>query len=130
VDDEEIELGFKISTPTSIANAFLRVQPINESSFTNFAEKMKAASKYLDEVIFIYQTRPIAVVPQQEPYLNETQVKKKIQRGMSHEVLRNKIVSRRESISELEKSISEVLGKAVKFELPARTREKKRSLFL
>ncbi|UTW03058.1 AAA family ATPase [Amphritea atlantica] len=123
--ENDYELGFKISRPTSIENAFLRVQPINEDQFSSFAEAFTGAGRFLDEAVFIYQTRPVSGVHQFEPYFNEAQVKKRIQRGLSHEVLRNKIVVRRDSIEQLSASISEILEREVKFELPARGREKK-----
>lgn len=127
-DDEEAQtwnLGFKVTCPTSIENAFYRVQPIEEEQFTLFAQAFCSAGKFLDEAIFIYQTRPIAGVHQFEPYYNEAQIKRKIQKGSSHEVLRNKIISKRKSISDLEKSISQIVEKEIKFTLPPSTRREK-----
>lgn len=121
----EYELGFKITSPASIENAFFRVQPIKQVQFTAFAQAFTGAGRFLDEAVFIYQTRPVSGVHQFEPYFNDAQVKKRIQRGLSHEVLRNKIVSRRDSIDQLQDSISEIMGKPVKFDLPPRAREKK-----
>lgn len=122
LNDQDFELGFKISRPTSISNAFFRIQPIDQDQFTAFAESIVADGMTLDDAIFIYQTRPVAGVLQYENYCNEGQVKKKIQKGLSHEVLRNKIVSKRDSISELESSISKILEKEVKFELPLKSK--------
>ncbi|WP_025566094.1 AAA family ATPase [Psychromonas sp. SP041] len=127
-DEEEAQtwnLGFKVTCPSSIENAFYRVQPTDEEQFTAFAEAFCGAGKFLDEAIFIYQTRPVAGVHQFEPYYNEAQIKKKIQKGSSHEVLRNKIISKRKSISDLEASISEIVEKEVKFTLPPTTRREK-----
>lgn len=127
-DDEEAQtwnLGFKVTCPSSIENAFYRVQPVDEEQFTSFAQAFCDAGKFLDEAIFIYQTRPVAGVHQFEPYYNEAQIKKKIQKGSSHEVLRNKIISKRKSISDLEKSISEIVEKEIKFTLPPTTRREK-----
>ncbi|MGE6391076.1 ATP-dependent nuclease [Psychrobacter pacificensis] len=118
-------LGFKITCPSSIENAFFRVQPIEERDFASFANDFCSTGRYLDEAIFIYQTRPVSGVHQFEPYYNEAQIKKKIQKGSSHEVLRNKIISKRRSISDLESSISEITEKDVKFSLPATTRKEK-----
>ncbi|MFA0476893.1 ATP-dependent endonuclease [Vibrio breoganii] len=118
-------LGFKVTCPSSIENAFYRVQPINEEQFTNFATSFCGAGKFLDEAIFIYQTRPVSGVHQFEPYYNEAQIKKKIQKGSSHEVLRNKIISKRKSIAQLETSISEIVEKKIKFTLPPSTRREK-----
>jgi AAA15 family ATPase/GTPase len=124
IEDVSYELGFKVSRPTSISNAFFRIQPIVKEQFTAFAEKVVAEGKTLDEAIFIYQTRPVSGVLQYESYFNEGQVKKKIQKGLSHEVLRNKIIAKRDSIGELESSISDILQKTVKFDLPPRTKAK------
>lgn len=127
-DDEEAQtwnLGFKVTCPTSIENAFYRVQPIEEEQFTLFAQAFCGAGKFLDEAIFIYQTRPVAGVHQFEPYYNEAQIKRKIQKGSSHEVLRNKIISKRKSISDLEISISQIVEKEIKFTLPPSTRREK-----
>lgn len=118
-------LGFKVTCPSSIENAFYRVQPIDEEQFTNFATSFCNEGKFLDEAIFIYQTRPVSGVHQFEPYYNEAQIKRKIQKGSSHEVLRNKIISKRKSISQLEDSISEIVEKSIKFTLPASTRRDK-----
>lgn len=118
-------LGFKITCPSSIENAFFRVQPTDEREFTNFANDFCGTGRYLDEAIFIYQTRPVSGVHQFEPYYNEAQIKKKIQKGYSHEVLRNKIISKRKSITNLEQSISEITEKTVKFSLPSPTRREK-----
>lgn len=126
-DDEDItwSLGFKITCPTSIENAFYRVQPISEADFADFAEKFCATGRFLDEAVFIYQTRPVAGIHQFEPYYNEAQIKRKIQKGASHEVLRNKIVAKRRSISELQESISSILEKEVNFKLPPIARRDK-----
>ncbi|CUZ17410.1 MULTISPECIES: ATP-dependent nuclease [Serratia] len=124
-EDNSWELGFKVTCPTSIENAFFRVQPIDESQFTGFAESFCDEGNFLDEAIFIYQTRPVAGVHQFEPYYNEAQIKRKIQKGYSHEVLRNKIIAKRKSISDLESSISEILEKDVKFAMPSDTRKNK-----
>lgn len=119
------DLGFKVTCPTSIENAFFRVQPIDETQFTTFADAFCEDGKFLDEAVFIYQTRPVAGVHQYEPYYNEAQIKRKIQKGSSHEVLRNKIIAKRRSISELESSISEILEKTVKFDMPSDSRKNK-----
>jgi len=124
IEEVSYELGFKVSRPTSISNAFFRIQPLVKEQFTAFAEKVVAEGKTLDEAIFIYQTRPVAGVLQYENYFNEGQVKKKIQKGLSHEVLRNKIIAKRDSLGELESSISDILQKPVKFDLPPRTKAK------
>ena len=125
-DDGQIwNLGFKVTCPTSIENAFFRVQPIEQEQFSAFAQAFCESGKFLDEAVFIYQTRPVAGVHQFEPYYNEAQIKKKIQKGSSHEVLRNKIIAKRKTIFDLESGISEILEKTVKFTLPSAVRRDK-----
>lgn len=118
-------LGFKITCPTSIENAFYRVQPIDGDSFEQFSNDFCQHGQFLDEAIFIYQTKPISGVHQYEPYYNQAQIKRRIQKSSSHEVLRNKIISKRKSIIQLEQSISQILEKEVKFELPPVNRKDK-----
>lgn len=125
IEGDEFDLGVRISIPTSISNSFFRIHPVNPVEFTGFADKVAAGGERLDKAIFIYQTRPVAGILQFEPYLNEAQVKKRIQRGQSHEVLRNKISIKRDQQTQLEESISKVLGKTITFELPPRTRRSK-----
>ncbi|EIK0772346.1 AAA family ATPase [Vibrio alginolyticus] len=121
VDDTEFPLGFKISKPGMVSNAFLRVQPLEQQSFSEFAVKVKEAGLKLDEVIFIYQTRPVANTLQNESYHNVAQLKKKVRGGLSHEVLRNKIVARRDNIYQLQDDVASILGKKVEFELPPKS---------
>ncbi|WP_273429742.1 ATP-dependent endonuclease [Chitinibacter tainanensis] len=118
-------LGFTVTCPTSIENAFYRVQPIDYDQFVEFAASFCQPGKFLDEAIFIYQTRPISGVSQFEPYYNEAQIKKKIKTGHSHEVLRNKIISKRNSLVDLERRLSEIIEKSVKFSIPPATRREK-----
>ncbi|MBS3914377.1 MAG: AAA family ATPase [Bacteroidetes bacterium] len=125
VDGVSFDLGINISSPATIINAFYRIQPVNPADFSGFAKHLAKDGKKLDEAIFIYQTRPVANVSQNEPYLNEGQIKKKIQRGQSHEVLRNKITLKHDSQSKLEESMSKILGKPVIFELPSKSRRAK-----
>lgn len=119
------DLGFKVTCPTSIENAFFRVQPIDEEQFSAFADTFCGDGKFLDEAVFIYQTRPVSGVHQYESYYNEAQIKRKIQKGASHEVLRNKIIAKRKSIADLEGGISEILEKTVNFTLPGIARKDK-----
>ncbi|WP_335911043.1 ATP-dependent nuclease [Shewanella indica] len=121
VDGVEYELGFKVSKPRTISNAFLRIQPLNQDSFADFADRVKEAGLKLDEVIFIYQTRPVANTLQNESYHNEAQLKKKVRGGLSHEVLRNKIIARRDNISQLQDDVAKILGKNVLFDLPPKS---------
>ena len=125
LDGNDFELGFGISKPPSISNSYFRFQMKSGANFSSFAQAISQQGKNLDEIIFIYQTRPVAGISQHEPYYNEAQIKRRIQRSLSHEVLRNKIVSKRETISNLEISISEIIEKNIRFDLPAKAREKK-----
>lgn len=122
------DLGFKVTCPTSIKNAFYRIQPIDEEHFTSFATEFCKTGKNLDEAIFLYQTRPVSGVHQFEPYYNEAQIKRKIKKGFSHEVLRNKIISKGRGdspiIVNLENSISEIIEKKVRFKLPPQSKRR------
>jgi len=75
--------------------------------------------------IFIYQTRPVSNILEKEPYMNEGQIKKKIATGKSHEVLRNKILSREKvRLDQLSAHISRILGRKIKFYEPSPKKKK------
>ena len=108
---ENFELGFKIIKPQTIKNAFYRVKIIKQREFDGFAKYINQENIKLKDAIFIYQTRPVANILQNEPFMNKGQVKKKIKISKSQEVLRNKIISKNnEGLRDLEKSISDILG--------------------
>lgn len=112
----QFDLQFKINRPQSISNAYLRILKNNNQQFISFSTHLKAKHIKLDEAIFLYQTSPIAQVLAQEPFMNEGQVRKKIMRGKSQEVLRNKILLHR-NLQQLEQQVSNVLGSDIKFKI-------------
>lgn len=112
----QFDLQFKINRPQSISNAYLRIIKNNNQQFISFSTHLKTKHIKLDEAIFLYQTSPIAQVLSQEPFMNEGQVRKKIMRGKSQEVLRNKILLHR-NLQQLEQQVSNVLGSEIKFKI-------------
>ncbi|MDY3352383.1 AAA family ATPase [Riemerella anatipestifer] len=112
----QFDLQFKINRPQSISNAYLRIIKHSKSQFISFSTYLKTKHIKLDEAIFLYQTSPIAQVLAQEPFMNEGQVRKKIMRGKSQEVLRNKILLHR-NLQRLEEQVSNVLGSEIKFKI-------------
>jgi len=112
----EFDLQFKINRPQSISNSYLRVLKNNNQQFISFSNHLKTKHIKLDEAIFLYQTSPIAQVLAQEPFMNEGQVRKKIMRGKSQEVLRNKITLHK-NLTLLEQQVSNVLGCDIKFKI-------------
>ncbi|MCG2611651.1 AAA family ATPase [Flavobacterium sp. SM15] len=121
-NDVSFDLQFKINRPQSISNAYLRVLKNNNQQFIRFAAHLKTKHVKLDDAIFLYQTNPIAQVLSQEPFMNEGQVRKKITRGKSQEVLRNKILLHNNLIN-LETQVSNVLGGEVKFKITNKDRK-------
>lgn len=126
--EDEYELGFKIQKPTKIENAFLRTQILKIDEFNKFSDDYKniTGKRDLSEVIFIYQTRPISSVSQNEPYFNLAQVDRKILRGASQEALRNKLILKRDMISALNSALSNILECPVELELPKRVDAQKK----
>lgn len=118
------DLQFKINRPQSISNAYLRILKNITLQFTRFADHLKTKHIKLDDAIFLYQTNPIARVLAQEPFMNEGQVKKKIMRGKSQEVLRSKILLHND-LTNLENQVSDVLGTPIKFHITNGNRKDK-----
>lgn len=127
-DKLNYNLEFNITRPTSIDNAFFRVQTANHEEFRKFSEDfVRISGKDLTQAIFIYQTRPLSSVNKNEPYFTKPQIKKKIRTGLSQEVLRNKINSLSKAQHQaLEKSLSNILGKEVKIDLPPANNSQKK----
>jgi predicted ATP-dependent endonuclease of OLD family len=112
----EFELGISIIKPSTIKNSFFRISTVKQKSFEEFSSYAKEKNKKLDEIIFIYQTRPIANVLQKEPFLNVGKIKKKIENGLSQEVLRNKILTKTpDELRKLEENISYVIEQQISF---------------
>ncbi len=113
---DDFPLGVSISKPPTIKNSFYRISTLRQKGFKDFSTYAKTKNTKLDEIIFIYQTRPIANVLQKEPFLNEGKIKNKIENGLSQEVLRNKILTKTsDELAKLEENISHVIEQTVKF---------------
>lgn len=113
---DEFNLGISLEKPSSIKNSSLRVNKVIQSEFTRFSSYINENSKKLDEIIFIYQTRPISNILQKEPFYNIGKIKKNIEKGLSQEVLRNKIISKEShELESLETNISNIIGEEIKF---------------
>lgn len=110
--NEEFILGFEIVKPSSISNAYYKVRSTRDSCFANFSAHLSRVKIKLSKAIFIYQTRPVANILAYEPIMNIGQISKKIEKGKSQEVLRNKIVIGRTpaQIKELQQKITEVVN--------------------
>lgn len=117
-------LQFKINRPQSISNAYLRIIKNVNLQFKRLANHLRTKHVKLDDAIFLYQTNPIARVLAQEPFMNEGQVRKKIMRGKSQEVLRSKILLHN-NVTDLETQVSNVLGKPVKFQITNQNKKDK-----
>lgn len=87
----EYNLGFKLTKP-QIKNAYIRVALNNTENFNNFKVMLNNKSIKIRDFIFIHQTNPVANVLKKEPFMYIGQIKKKIEKGKSNEVLRNKIL--------------------------------------
>ena len=91
--------------------------------FDAFKEKMDSIGTKLTEFLFIQQTEPVAKVLAKEPYMFPGQIRKKIEKGRSHEVLRNKILS--SDIELLTERMKRVLDCDFDFKVPTRTAREK-----
>jgi AAA15 family ATPase/GTPase len=111
-ENREFNLGFEIIKPQTISNAYYKVRARKKSQFEEFANYLQENRIKLSKAIFLYQTRPVASVLSKEPFMNQGQITKKIEKGKSQEVLRNKIVTGRteEQIKELKKSIEDIVN--------------------
>lgn len=116
-EDEKYNIGFEIDKAGSIPNSYFRFNRIYSHEFTKFEEFIKEKNKKLSESIFIYQTKPLANVIKNEPFMTKGQVLKKISSGKSQEVLRNKIISHLSNQGEesLKNKISRVLEECFDF---------------
>lgn len=130
---EEVEtyrLDFTLTKP-NIKNAYVRISRTNDDEFQKLLSRLNVLNIKLDEFIFIHQTSPVSNILRKEPYMYKGQVLKKIQRGKSDEVLRNKIIQSLEKDTKLEEWMCDVLDINFKFILPKRSeREKKEYISL
>ncbi|MGL5066511.1 MAG: ATP-dependent nuclease [Sarcina sp.] len=109
-------LGFKIKNLIQEKKTYLQVSYINKEEFKNFEELSNVYSKSLSDLIVISKSKPVANISRKEPYMYRDQVISKIEKGKGTEVLRNKFVAlNKEDRQVVEKNISDVIGKSIKF---------------
>ena len=120
--EEKYYLNFSLTKP-SIENAYVRLQRKTPEEFDAFKEKMDSIGTKLTDFLFIQQTEPVAKVLAKEPYMFPGQIRKKIEKGRSHEVLRNKILS--SDITVLIQRMKKVLDCEFEFKIPPRTAREK-----
>ena len=110
---DSFDLGFIISKPTTIDDAYLQITYANNNEFTRFANAVALLPNHnLTNVISINESRPVALISAHEPKMTAAEVREKILRGKSHEVLRNKIIGNEAKIAD---HIKEVTGNRPSF---------------
>ena len=110
---DSFDLGFIISKPTTIDDAYLQITYANNNEFTRFANAVALLPNHnLTNVISINESRPVAFISAHEPKMTAAEVREKILRGKSHEVLRNKIIGNEAKIAD---HIKEVTGNRPSF---------------
>jgi len=110
-------LEFEFSRPKVIKNSYIRFKTINHLNFDSFSTYLRTKRITLDKVLFIYQTKPVSNILSFEPFMNKGQILRKIYQGKSGEVLRNKIISKKNlELISIENQISSVLNLPIKFE--------------
>ncbi|GAA0733697.1 ATP-dependent nuclease [Clostridium oceanicum] len=126
-DDElqsNFDLGFTLTKPYNIPNAYIRITMIDQSEFSEFEKYCKYKNIKLDNIMFIHQTKPVSNVLNKEPYMYKGQIIKKIEKGKSNEVLRNKIINSINSNKErLETYMKKVLGIDFSFIIPTKNKK-------
>lgn len=116
--DNEFSLGFKLTKPQNIPNAYIRVSKMKENEFTNLNIRLKELNIKLREFVFMQQTSPVSNVLSKEPFMYKGQILKKIEKGKSDEVLRNKVIQSLSKNNDLEVWMKKVLDTDFKFVLP------------
>lgn len=115
-------LGFSLTKP-SIENSYIRLSRKDTAEFLRFKDSLESQNIKLVDFLFIQQTEPVAKVLAKEPYMYPGQIKKKIEKGKSHEVLRNKIISC--DLELLTQRMKSVLECEFEFKTPPRTEREK-----
>ena len=115
-------LGFSLTKP-SIENSYIRLSRKDASEFLRFKNSLENQNIKLVDFLFIQQTEPVAKVLAKEPYMYPGQIKKKIEKGKSHEVLRNKIITCDSEL--LTQRMKNVLECEFEFKTPPRTEREK-----
>lgn len=120
----EFTLGFKLTKPQNIPNSYIRSTVVDYIEFEKFQNYYKDNGVKLTQIIFIHQTKPVSNVLSKEPYMYDGQVIKKIEKGKSNEVLRNKIIkSIGKEKDRLKTYMQNVLEIDFSFELPKRSKK-------
>ena len=119
-------LGFSLTKP-SIENSYIRLSRKDTAEFLRFKDSLESQNIKLVDFLFIQQTEPVAKVLAKEPYMYPGQIKKKIEKGKSHEVLRNKIISC--DLGVLTQRMKSVLECEFEFKTPTRT-ERERTEYI
>lgn len=99
------ELGFEITCSDKPGNVYFRINYVDSLEFRRFANDFEGK---VSDAIYIHKTQPIALIPSKEPYMNKAQVRRKIVRGKSYEVLRNKMNSSEKLLRKIESDIRTV----------------------
>lgn len=111
IDDGTIyRLGFKLSKVYNIDNAYFQISYIQKDEFVRFETVTDKYNEKLKNIIAISESRPIANIITKEPYMYKGQIVSKIDKGKGFEVLRNKIISNKETKSRIEEYVSNILG--------------------
>ena len=119
-------LGFSLTKP-SIENSYIRLSRKDTAEFLRFKDSLESQNIKLVDFLFIQQTEPVAKVLAKEPYMYPGQIKKKIEKGKSHEVLRNKIIYC--DLGILTQRMKSVLECEFEFKTPPRT-ERERAEYI
>lgn len=119
IEDEILDLGFNISKPETIKDAYFKINYRDSTTgFKRLCEILVEKNILLQNFIFIYQTKPISQIIKNEPFYNQAQIIKKISLAKSYELIRNKILRTRDEqnhknnwFTTLESKIEKILGK-------------------
>lgn len=96
----DYKLGFLVTKPTHVDDAYIQVKYKDKGQFKLFSDAVKAIQGVnASNVISINETRPIANIIANEPRMTSGQIKEKIAKGKSYEVLRNKIINREAQVA-------------------------------
>lgn len=98
-------LGFEITCSENPGNVYFRINYVDGDEFSKFANNFNGK---VSDAIYIHKTQSISTIPAKEPYMNKAQVRRKIVRGKSYEVLRNKMISSENLLRKIEKDLREV----------------------
>jgi AAA15 family ATPase/GTPase len=115
IDGDDCSLGFTISKVSNVHNAYYQLSYFNPDEFVKFEHFAKKIQTNLSSIIAMSESKPISNIIPQEPYMYKAQIKSKIKKGKSYEVLRNKIVNFDVDTSKIQMYISNVLGENYEF---------------